>query len=186
MDMADLHPQAQVTGIDISPIQPLWVPPNCHFEIEDIEQDWLVGSNFDYIFGRELLMSIRDWPKLISQAYEHLNPGGWLELEMTFPKVACPDKSFDYENSGWMHMQELLFTMAQKKGTPFEAVELWKEQFGAAGFTDVEERILQIPIGPWYASTFSCVPLPLLLQPLEVRPHVVRRTNTTCVTQAKR
>lgn len=36
MDMADAYPSAQITGTDISPIQPTWVPPNCIFQIEDV------------------------------------------------------------------------------------------------------------------------------------------------------
>lgn len=31
LDFADAHPSAEVNGIDFSPIQPSWVPPNCHF-----------------------------------------------------------------------------------------------------------------------------------------------------------
>ena len=33
IDFADQHPEANVLGIDLSPIQPGWVPPNCQFEI---------------------------------------------------------------------------------------------------------------------------------------------------------
>jgi methylase of polypeptide subunit release factors len=28
IDMADKHPSAEVLGIDLSPLQPKWVPPN--------------------------------------------------------------------------------------------------------------------------------------------------------------
>ena len=43
------------------------LPPNCQFEIEDIENDWLFEkSSFDFIFGRELLLSITDWPHATS------------------------------------------------------------------------------------------------------------------------
>lgn len=40
IDMADRYPSAQVTGMDIAAVQPHWVPPNCHFEIDDAEEDW--------------------------------------------------------------------------------------------------------------------------------------------------
>lgn len=42
IDMADQYPNCQVLGTDLSPIQPTWVPPNCKFEVDDLEQDWYV------------------------------------------------------------------------------------------------------------------------------------------------
>jgi Methyltransferase domain len=47
------------------------VPPNCQFEIEDAEDDWTFQENsFDYIHGRDFYHSIRDWRRLVQQAYE--------------------------------------------------------------------------------------------------------------------
>src|SRR4051795_1295425 len=40
MDFADDYPGAQVVGIDLSPIQPNYVPPNLQFEIFDLEEPW--------------------------------------------------------------------------------------------------------------------------------------------------
>jgi hypothetical protein len=46
------------------------VPPNCTFELDDAESDWPYKPNlFDYIHGRDLYHSIRDWPRLVQQAY---------------------------------------------------------------------------------------------------------------------
>ena len=42
--MADKYPSAEVLGIDLSPTQSPWQPPNCRFVIDDIEADWLSGS----------------------------------------------------------------------------------------------------------------------------------------------
>src|SRR5262249_10349904 len=71
---------AEVLGTDISPIQPLWAPPNCRFEIDDAEQPWTFEPNsFDYIHMRTLTGSIQDWSKLFRQAYDALKPGGWIE-----------------------------------------------------------------------------------------------------------
>ena len=38
MDFADENPGAQVRGVDLSPIQSAYVPPNCIFEIDDINK----------------------------------------------------------------------------------------------------------------------------------------------------
>lgn len=39
MDFADNHPQSNVVGVDLSPIQPIWVPPNVRFELDDLEEE---------------------------------------------------------------------------------------------------------------------------------------------------
>ncbi|KAK2038085.1 hypothetical protein LZ31DRAFT_599947 [Colletotrichum somersetense] len=41
LDYADEHPQANVVGVDLSPIQPEYVAPNCAFEIDDVEKEWM-------------------------------------------------------------------------------------------------------------------------------------------------
>lgn len=86
------------------------VPPNCRFEIDDIEMPWtLETDSFDFIHARDLLLSVRDWPKLIQQSYEyvtlhlfktradhhhsHVKPGGYLELQCVYPKLRCDDGS---------------------------------------------------------------------------------------------
>jgi ubiquinone/menaquinone biosynthesis C-methylase UbiE len=150
IDMADKYPSASITGVDLAPTQPTWVPPNLQFEIEDIEEDWLYSKNsFDLVFGRELLMAIRDWPRVIEQAYEHLRPGGYLELEMTYPKTYCEDNSIDLETSAYAESARLLFECGKQMNVPWDASLEWKEQFKATGFEDVTETILPIPIGRW-------------------------------------
>lgn len=47
------------------------VPPNCRFELDDIEKPWTwKKESFDFIFARDLILAIRDWPALINQCYE--------------------------------------------------------------------------------------------------------------------
>jgi hypothetical protein len=72
LQMADAYPSSEVLGLDIAPVQPEWVPPNCHFLINDVEMPWeLEHRNYDFIHARDLLLSIRDWPWLVQQAYEY-------------------------------------------------------------------------------------------------------------------
>ena len=48
------------------------VPPNCGFELDDIEQDWAWKENsFDLIFSRDLILAVRNWPRLVDQAYRY-------------------------------------------------------------------------------------------------------------------
>jgi len=68
--VADEYPEAEVIGIDLSPIQPNWLPRNLRFIVDDVEADWLHKPNsIDYIHIRHMTSSIRNWPKLLAQAY---------------------------------------------------------------------------------------------------------------------
>ena len=71
--VGDLYPGATVLGVDLSPIQPQWVPPSVKFMVDDVESPWLRPLNhFDYIHGRHLSTGIRKWPHLMSRALEHV------------------------------------------------------------------------------------------------------------------
>lgn len=71
IEFGDLFPSANVQGIDLSPIQPDWVPGNVHFVVDDAESEWIhPPDHFDYIHTRHTVMAIKDWPKLYRTAKE--------------------------------------------------------------------------------------------------------------------
>lgn len=41
IDFAAEFPETEVTAVDISPIQPSWVPPNLKFEVGNMNLEWL-------------------------------------------------------------------------------------------------------------------------------------------------
>lgn len=68
--MGETYPEADIEGIDLSPIQPQFVPPNVRFIVDDAEARWLYANDsVDYIHLRHMAPSIKDWPKFLSQAY---------------------------------------------------------------------------------------------------------------------
>jgi len=68
--VAEKHPEADVKGIDVSPIQPSWVPPNARFELDDYNLEWQDANKYDLIHARELLGSVPDWPRFYSQCFK--------------------------------------------------------------------------------------------------------------------
>lgn len=59
--------------MDLAPTQPDNVPPNFMFMHDDIELDWEYEDNpFDYVYARFLAGAIKDWPRLMKQAYEYV------------------------------------------------------------------------------------------------------------------
>ncbi|KAI5455628.1 S-adenosyl-L-methionine-dependent methyltransferase [Mariannaea sp. PMI_226] len=80
IDMADAYPCTEIIGIDISPVQPSWVPPNCTFHVDDAQLEWtFTPESIDFVHIRALYGSISDWNKLYDQAYKTMTPGGWIE-----------------------------------------------------------------------------------------------------------
>ena len=77
-EFADLFPSATVTGTDLSPIQPSWVPPNVQFEVDDCTDEWLYGKDtFDFVHIRGLYGCVSDWDHFYKQAFKyvtHINP----------------------------------------------------------------------------------------------------------------
>lgn len=86
MEMAQTNPLVDVLGIELSSANlPKEVPPNLTFEIADAAEDW-PPRVYDFIHLRNLVGGgIRDWKRLINQAFEHLKPGGQLEFTEVTP-----------------------------------------------------------------------------------------------------
>ena len=68
-DFADEYPSAEVIGVDLSPIQPASVPPNCRFVVDDVNETWQYQENeFDLIHIRALTGSVSDWVQFHKRA----------------------------------------------------------------------------------------------------------------------
>ncbi|KAK2806489.1 hypothetical protein FQN50_005772 [Emmonsiellopsis sp. PD_5] len=148
IDFADLHVEAEVTAIDLSPIQPSYVPENLQFEIVDIEDDWDYTEPFDYIHIRGMEASIGDWPRLIQQAYDNLAPGGVIEI-FDFEARASTDDDSLPESSAYHQLNVLFAEAAEKMGKPVGVSARYPEFLAAAGFRDVCHETRKVPLTPW-------------------------------------
>ncbi|OQD75097.1 hypothetical protein PENDEC_c008G04625 [Penicillium decumbens] len=148
IDFADEHPETEVTGIDLSPIQPSWVPPNCRFEVDDFEQPWSYNEPLDYIHGRELAGAIRDHEQLFIQAFGNLKPNGWFEMATMEPNTWSDDGTHLnatclLESVKHIHASSKMF------GKDMDAASSWKGLMEKAGFVNVQEVVYKLPQGPW-------------------------------------
>ena len=147
IDMADAHPSAHVIGVDLSPIQPGWVPPNCVFEVDDLEKPWLWKEPFDFIHSQNIAQGIRDWPLYMKRIYDNLTPGGvvqLLEARMFFesdddslPKGGAVEQYFD----AFKKASVIAGIKDQADGMEANLREL--------GYEDVRTVVKKMPIGPW-------------------------------------
>lgn len=173
IDFADSHPSAEVMGTDLSPIQPSWVPPNLQFLVDDAESPWLFSASrpFDFIHARDLGGAIADWPRLLRQAYGHLRPGGWVELQEFEVTLRSDDDSMRLapmlcEFLGRLHEASEAFHR------PMNIAEGHRQRLVEAGFEDVRDEVYKVrpssmlgfflcsrfprlSFGPWHTSPYG-------------------------------
>ncbi|KAL7270549.1 hypothetical protein RUND412_006736 [Rhizina undulata] len=150
IDMADQYPEANVIGVDLSPIQPQWVPPNLSFEIDDVEEPWQYQDNsFDFIHLRSISGCLSNWPKLYQQAFRALKPGGWIEQQDFADPFSCDDGSLPDDSviKQWWETSEKGCIMI---GKPWNTVApAAAKRMADVGFVDVGEKIFKFPVGRW-------------------------------------
>ncbi|KAK8437821.1 S-adenosyl-L-methionine-dependent methyltransferase [Phyllosticta citricarpa] len=147
-EFADEHPSANVLGIDLSPIQPTEIPPNCSFLVDDAEDQWAWDTKFDFIHVRAMVAAIKDWPRLLGQSYEFLNPGGYIELQDLCMPPKCDDGSAP-SDSAMLEISSLFGRAAAMVGLDMQAPSKFPQMLRALGFEDVHTRRYKWPIGPW-------------------------------------
>jgi hypothetical protein len=70
-DFADANPAAKVIGVDLSPIQPSFVPPNCEFQVDNINEEWTFQENmFDFLHVRHMTGCVPDWAAFHKKAIQ--------------------------------------------------------------------------------------------------------------------
>ncbi|KAN0115171.1 S-adenosyl-L-methionine-dependent methyltransferase [Hyaloscypha variabilis] len=148
IDIADAFPSAEVLGVDLAPIQPEWVPTNCRFEIDDVEEQWTYRYQFDFIHSRDFLFSIRDWPKLARQCFEYTKPNGYTEFQCLLPEPHCDDDSTPAD-TGVIEFSEKVCDASALAGWSLREPNHFKAYLQEAGFEDVTEVRYKVPTSPW-------------------------------------
>ncbi|TDZ47428.1 Secondary metabolism regulator LAE1 [Colletotrichum trifolii] len=153
VDMGDLFPNAEIIGNDLSAIQPSWVPANVKFEIDDVESEWVGTEKYDYIFVRHMLISISDWPRLMKNIFDNLNPGGWVEFQDLDGLYYSDDGSYKETHETWKWNKELIDTCESigRTSRPGPQLRGWVEE---AGFENITHQRFKCPLGPWAKDPF--------------------------------
>ncbi|KAH7310177.1 S-adenosyl-L-methionine-dependent methyltransferase [Rhexocercosporidium sp. MPI-PUGE-AT-0058] len=148
VQMGDEYPTADITGNDLSPIQPGWVPPNVRFLVDDIEQPWAETQPYDYIHCRYMAASIQDWPRLVKQCFDNLKPGGWVEFQDYDTTCHSQDNSIppDYKVAAMLSFLKGACDSIGRLLDPGPLLKGWVED---AGFEYITQNIIPLPVGIW-------------------------------------
>ena len=149
IQMADKYPSASVIGIDLSPTQPSFVPPNCEFQIDDFELEWTFQQNsFDHIHWRLLLASVSDYPKLLRQAFDHIKPGGYMEIHDIDPAFYSDDNTIP-QGSSAVRWSDHFNDGCARVGRAIPQIDQYKKLMEDAGFVGVKQVLLKRPSNIW-------------------------------------
>ncbi|KAI9782517.1 MAG: hypothetical protein M1816_001855 [Peltula sp. TS41687] len=141
--MAETYPNADVTGTDLSAIQPDAVPSNVFFEVDDAEEEWTFGQSFDLIHMRNLSASFRSWAEIYDECFRHLSPGGYVEVvDFDHSQTAKP-----VPDSYVAIFISAIREAAERSGRHWSIAHLRRGVIEAAGFVDVKRTTMEIPIG---------------------------------------
>ncbi|KAF5130313.1 Secondary metabolism regulator LAE1 [Metarhizium anisopliae] len=168
--VGDRYPSAHVCGIDLTPIQPEWVPANVSFLVDDCTLDW-IERDVDLAHFRFMVMILKDIPTVLGHAYEYviwcrltlpeaghgfvidnhprsLRPGGWVELQELHGVPLCDDGTMPdedpvkslYDTAGAAYKKFGMSTTLPAQLEPY---------LREAGFENVHCRVMKVPIGTW-------------------------------------
>ncbi|KAI3548638.1 hypothetical protein CSPX01_03067 [Colletotrichum filicis] len=143
IEFADEHPEAEMLELTRHSL-----PPNVKFEVDDIEEPWTYSTPFDYIHTRMMTSSICDWPRFFKQAFEHLEVGGYLEIQETDLDPHCDDGTLKPEHAmvKWL---KLLGEAVEIFGHPFVDIPNLAVLMEEAGFVDVTIKTYKWPVNEW-------------------------------------
>ncbi|KAL1872647.1 hypothetical protein VTK73DRAFT_1408 [Phialemonium thermophilum] len=151
IEMGDAYPATSFTGIDLSPIQPNYVPENVHFFIDDFEEEWVDPEDkFDYIHVRHTLHSVRDRGALLGRIFKHLKPGGYVEFQEMHYVPHCDDGSMTPETPyAFRDFMSYLEQGMRALGSDLNAITSLRAELAASGFEDIQQVTHKCPIGVW-------------------------------------
>jgi ubiquinone/menaquinone biosynthesis C-methylase UbiE len=147
IEFAQRYPTASITGTDLSPIQPEYVPANCQFEIDDAEDEWVYSKKFDFIHIHFIMTYFTNPRFVIKQTYKTYAPDSYLEMQDGVLPLHCHDDTLEGTVlEAWVKTGH---EAGMKVGRPWNNAPNYKRWMEEIGFEDVREKIFEVPTNPW-------------------------------------
>ncbi|KAM0211287.1 hypothetical protein ACHAQD_010345 [Fusarium lateritium] len=148
IEVGEKYPSAEVLGLDLSPIQPTWVPPNVNFMIDDIEDEWLNGDDFDFVHLRNMIPILKSPVLLLKQIFANMKPGAWVELQDVDGQVHTDDDTIP-EDWPLKRFTEIILQAFALYETNAHAAVFGGQYLAEAGFVNIKHNFIKLPYGTW-------------------------------------
>ena len=152
IQLAQRFPEAQVIGLDISPVPPMHnKPTNVQYIQGDIRElaknaEWAAAfdpEGFGYIFSRFLLFGVPDWPAHIANIASLLAPGGWVELQE--PEMGIYGRDELCISDDWYWQRQFLKDCSAY-GFDIVIGKKLAQYMGATGLVNIQETKYKWPV----------------------------------------
>ncbi len=90
--------------------------------------------------------------QIIQRAFDHLQPGGWLECQEVPALIACEDGTMP-EDFGWLRWAREFAAASQLADRQAQNGPLIGDWMREVGFVDVHETMYKIPLNGWPKDT---------------------------------
>ena len=155
IEVAFDYPDAQVHGVDISPVNSFPVPGNCNFYVADVMEGlWFHDGTFDFIHSRELHSGILEdkWVDYLCEVFRLLKPGGWVQLVEMDPWPICDDGTLPMDSAWIAYLFAIKQILDARKVKVFGLGRELRGYVEKAGFMNIIEKHIKCPLGKWTKS----------------------------------
>ncbi|KAI5300871.1 hypothetical protein KEM56_002137 [Ascosphaera pollenicola] len=156
LKMAERYPSCAILGVDLAGMQPEKVPPNVEFlPHRDFEDPWFLGEDsWDMVRLSMGSGSVKSWENLYRKVHAHLRPetGYFEQVEIDFePRWDSEDRGHpgvtpDEPLGFWWSELKRATRLAER---PIAHNLNTEHMLKAAGFMNVEHRMIGLPLNPW-------------------------------------
>lgn len=151
IEMSSLYPEAKIIATDIAVFDAGIAHvdiPNVSFQLDDARGEWTYHDSFDLIHIRGLSGAFQDWSSIYEQAFQHLSPGGYIQVSDADPAADTVSLA-NSKNSYLSIYASAMRSAAERAGYPRDLGHLHPSMLHAAGFVDIRVLEREIPIGLW-------------------------------------
>ncbi|KAK4145804.1 S-adenosyl-L-methionine-dependent methyltransferase [Dichotomopilus funicola] len=149
IEVAEKFPSARVTGVDLSPIQPHWLPPNVDFIVDDIEDEWMHANDFDFAHLRFVSTFLKDNTALMKRIFSNLKPGGWVEIQDLYPDLRSDDDTIPPDHPMIRFHQMVQPVLLEKYGFDLFVPTRLPALLEELGFVNIQRKVFHMPFGEW-------------------------------------
>jgi hypothetical protein len=105
---------------------------------------------FDIMHTRLVPFHVKEVPGVLRRCYEHLKPGGYIEMQELWPPLRTDEPPGAPEHaSKVIEWTKLRLEAAAKIGIDQNIASQLPEALSEAGFVDVQVQDHKFPVGPW-------------------------------------
>lgn len=115
--------------------------------MDDAEDQWNFRSRFDLIHARASVLCWRDYAAFVNEAYQALEPGGWLEMQELNHQPTFYGEAAN--RSAIKKYCDLIVQGVQSQGISVTGFGDMRSLMTARGFVNIEEKRFMWPLGTW-------------------------------------